>query len=145
MADTASARLTADPSAEMTWAPLPLDIYGDLLPEGLKSSWVFVLRRGIVLSEHRHPNSVQRMVSYRGAGDFQTRIGDDWLSHLLTDTAGDPLESRWITIPENVWHRGVMGGEDWVVVSFHTVRAEELIEETPSESGEGMNRRTYAS
>ena len=36
-----------------------------------------------------------------------------------------------------------MGDEHWGVVSFHTVLAEELIEERPDEAGEGTTRRLY--
>ena len=43
-----------------------------------------------------------------------------------------PLERRWISSPRSVWHQVVVPeGPDWVVVSFHTVPAEELIEERP--------------
>ena len=55
-----------------------------------------------------------------------------WHSHVLVSDAAAPLERRWISIPKNIWHRPVTSkGEDWVVVSFHTVAAEELIEERP--------------
>jgi hypothetical protein len=55
-----------------------------------------------------------------------------WQSNVLVSDPGAPLERRWISIPENVWHQPVVSKEaDWVVVSFHTVPAEELIEERP--------------
>jgi hypothetical protein len=45
---------------------------------------------------------------------------------------GAPLERRWISIPKNIWHRPVIPNDgDWVVVSFHTASAAELIEERP--------------
>ena len=54
-----------------------------------------------------------------------------WHSHVLV-SENAPLERRWVSIPKNVWHRPVIPkGTDWVVVSFHTVPAEELIEERP--------------
>jgi len=53
-----------------------------------------------------------------------------------------PLERRWISIPTNVWHRPVINAEtDWAVVSFHTVPAEELIEERPDDSREAGTRQ----
>jgi hypothetical protein len=65
-----------------------------------------------------------------------------WQSDLLVSDPGAPLERRWISIPENVWHRPVVSKEaDWVVVSFHTVPAEELIEERPSEDGVSGTRQ----
>ena len=55
-----------------------------------------------------------------------------WQSNVLVSDPDAPLERRWISIPKNVWHRPVIPkGADWVVVSFHTVPAAELIEERP--------------
>jgi hypothetical protein len=46
------------------------------------------------------------------------------LSMLISDSDA-PLEKRWISIPQNVWHQPIISKEaDWVVVSFHTVPAE---------------------
>jgi hypothetical protein len=55
------------------------------------------------------------------------------------------LEQRWISIPRNVWHRPVVGkDDDWAVVSFHTVVADELIEEKPdSGSKDGTRQMKY--
>ena len=58
--------------------------------------------------------------------------------------ASAPVERRWISIPPNVWHRPVVGKDaDWVVLSFHTVPAEELIEEKLDEAGGGTKRKKY--
>ena len=45
----------------------------------------------------------------------------------------------------NVWHRPVVGTDgDWAVVSFHTVPADELIEERPdSSSQDGTKQKKY--
>ncbi len=124
-------KLAQDRSATMAWEPIPLSVYGDSLPAAIRSSWVFILRAGVVSGAERHPNSHQRMMSYRGTGDFQTGGDGHWQSNLLVSDRAARLEQRWISIPINVWHQGVVGDEDWVVVSFHTVPAEELIEERP--------------
>jgi len=50
---------------------------------------------------------------------------------VLGDPSPRTLEERWISIPSNTWHQGVVSDRDWVVVSFHTVPADELIEERP--------------
>ena len=43
-----------------------------------------------------------------------------------------------------MWHRPVVGkGDNWIVVSFHTVPAEELIEEKQDEVGGGMKQKKY--
>jgi hypothetical protein len=69
----------------------------------------------------------------------------NWRSNRLISKPAAPLEQRWISIPPNVWHRPVIGKDmDWVVVSFHTVPAEELIEERPgSNSADGTKQMRY--
>jgi hypothetical protein len=53
-----------------------------------------------------------------------------------------PLERRWISIPTNVWHRPVIDAAgDWAVVSFHTMPAEELIEDRPDDSREAGTKQ----
>jgi hypothetical protein len=127
----------------MTWEPIALGIFGDQLPSAIHSGWIFVLRAGADTGAERHPNSHQRMLSLRGKGDMQTdtkAIWNEvereseisWQSNVLVSDQNAPLEARWISIPQNVWHRPVISpGTDWVVVSFHTVPATDLIEERP--------------
>jgi hypothetical protein len=137
-------RLENDPAAVMGWEPVPLDLYGTPLPGSIHSSWVFILRANVASGAERHPNSRQRMMSYRGAGDLQTRTSDFWDSHALLSDPKLPLDQRWISIPENVWHQAVTPPANWAVVSFHTVPAEELIEERPDpDKPDSMRRKTY--
>ena len=126
-----SKKLEQDRTAQMAWEPIPLSIYGKLLPAVIRSSWVFVLRADATTGAERHPNSHQRMMSYRGSGDLQTGGDGRWQSHLLVSDGSVPLENRWISVPPNVWHQAVVSNDDWVVVSFHTASAEELTEERP--------------
>lgn len=121
-------KLASDPEATLAWEPVPLDIYG-ALPAGIRSGWVFVLRANTTSGAERHPNSHQRMMAYRGRGDMQLWAGDAWQTNVLINDRAAPLDARWVSIPVNVWHKPVMGAENWVVVSFHTVPADELIEE----------------
>jgi hypothetical protein len=123
--------------ALMSWEPIPLHIFVTTLPPEIRSGWVFVLRAGADTGPERHPNSHQRMMSFEGSGDLQTGEPGRWQSNVLVSNTEAPLDRRWISIPPNVWHRPVVGkDEDWVVVSFHTVPAEELIEERSDDSGE---------
>jgi hypothetical protein len=127
------------------WATVPLDVYQVPLPESIRSSWVFVLRANTVTGAERHPNSHQRMMSFRGRGDFPTRPASEWISHRLRSEADAPVEERWISIPPSVWHQGVVGPEDWAVVSFHTVLDHELIEERPAgDDADLVRQRRYA-
>ena len=152
--DRVSAALSQKPEALMTWEPIPLDIFGEGLPQEIRSGWIFVLRAGADTGAERHPNSHQRMMTLRGTGDMKVRAlhGESltepassmWESNVLVSEPGAPLERRWISIPPNVWHRPVVGKDaDWVVVSFHTVPAEELIEEKLDESGAGTTKKKY--
>ena len=144
IADTLKARLAIERSEPLVWQPIPLSLYGVTVPPGIQSSWVFVLRRNSISGAERHPNSIQRVMSYRGTADLQTRPEERWISNRLVSQPDAPLLDRWLSIPAGVWHQGVMADEDWVVVSFHTVPAEELIEERPDdEAGDGTTQRHY--
>ncbi len=143
--DRVERALAGSPDEVMAWEPIPLDLYGDAPPGGVRSSWVFVLRAGATTGAERHPNSRQRMVSWRGSGDFQMRPGEEWCSHRLRPFSSEaPLEERWISIPPNVWHQGVVSSSSWTVVSFQTASVDELVEERPDVDGEGeVRRRKY--
>ena len=126
----------------MSWEPFPLEILSTTLPPEIRSSWVFVLRAGANTGAERHPNSHQRMMSFEGSGDMQTGEPGNWKSNVLVSDPDAPLERRWISIPTNIWHRPVINAEtDWAVVSFHTVPAEELIEERPDDNREAGTRQ----
>src|SRR5213592_3772036 len=128
--------------ALMAWKPIPLTVFGGALAPGVRSAWVFVLRAGADTGAERHPNSHQRMMSFDGSGDLQTGEPGKSQSNVLVSDPDAPLERRWISIPMNVWHRPVINAEtDWAVVSFHTVPAEELIEERPDDSREAGTRQ----
>lgn len=151
------ADLAAKTKAVMAWEPIPLSVFSGALPAAIRSSWVFILRAGTDTGAERHPNSHQRMMSFEATGDLRTRLrgtratawqaGDEddaWQSNTLISESDAPLEQRWVSIPPNVWHRPVVGqGADWVVVSFHTVPAEELIEERPDAGGAGTKQMGY--
>src|SRR5437660_2676130 len=145
--DRVSAALSQKPEALMTWEPIPLDIFGEGLPQEIRSGWIFVLRAGADTGAERHPNSHQRMMTLHGSGDMRVRAdaaSSTWQSNVLVSYPSAPLERRWISIPPNVWHRPVVGRHvDWVVISFHTVPAEELIEEKLDESGAGTKQKKY--
>ena len=135
-------RLQDNPVAVMGWEPIALDLYGGRpLPASIRSSWVFVLRAQTATGAERHPNSRQRMVSYRGSGDLQTKTADSWESNALISDAKMPPENRWISVPENVWHQAVTAETNWAVVSFHGVPADELIEERPDPDRPGSTRQ----
>src|SRR5947207_1120245 len=152
--DRVCTALSQKPEALMTWEPIPLDIFRRKLPPEIRSGWIFVLRAGADTGAERHPNSHQRMMTLHGNGDMRVqalhgesstgRALSAWQSNVLVSEPSAPLERRWISIPPNVWHRPVVGKDaDWVVISFHTVPAEELIEEKLDEAEGELKRKKY--
>ena len=134
-------KLFQQPDAVMAWEPIPIEVYRKELPALIRSSWVFILRAQATTGAERHPNSHQRMVSYRGSGDFQVWSGDRWNTNLLVSDWEAPLETRWISIPPYTWHQAVVSENDWVVVSFHTAAQDELIEERPKADDKEQNHQ----
>jgi len=129
------AELAQNKDGLMAWEPIPLSVFGRALPPEIQSAWVFVLRAAADTGAERHPNSHQRMMSFEGSGNMQTGDPGQWQSNVLVGDPKAPLERRWVSIPPNVWHRPLVGADaDWAVVSFHTVPADELIEERPDSS-----------
>src|SRR5438309_4463092 len=136
------AELARKAEALMTWEPIPLSVFGCVLPPEIRSAWVFILGAGADTGAERHPNSHQRMMSFEGSGNLQTGDPGQWQSNILISDPAAPLEQRWISIPPNVWHRPVVGRDaDWAVVSFHTVEAHELIEEKPDTSSKSGTKQ----
>ena len=137
-------QLERDQAASLAWEPVPLEAYAGKLPPGIRSSWVFILRASTTTGAERHPNSHQRVMSYRGSGDLQVMVDHVWQSNPLISEWFEPIERRWLSIPPFVWHQAVMPESNWVVVSFHTVPSHELIEERPEPGNEAVTRqRTY--
>lgn len=146
IADRVEQKLAMDAAATLAWEPVPLETYGEGLPEMILSSWVFVLRKGMTSGAERHPNSHQRVTAFHGKADFQLWEDGAWRSHILIDDPSRPLRERWVSIPVGGWHKPVMGEEDWTVVSFHTATQSELIEERGDpENRSDIRRQTYAS
>jgi hypothetical protein len=152
--DRVCAALAQKTAPLMTWEPIPLETFGQKLPSEIRSGWVFVLRAGADTGAERHPNSHQRMMTLHGTGDMRVqalhgesstgRALSAWQSNVLVSERSAPLERRWISIPPNVWHRPVVGKDaDWVVVSFHTVPAEKLIEEKLDEAEGELRQKKY--
>jgi hypothetical protein len=127
-------KLAETPDELFVWETIPLSHFSGMLPPAIGSCWVFYIRSGMPPEKHRHPNSRQITMSWRGSGDLQTATGEAWSSNVLVEG----LSPRWLLIPPNVWHRPVVDS-NWAVVSFHTVSAEDLIEE----AGEEQKTRKY--
>jgi len=114
---------------------LPADFIGDRLPPEIKSAWVFVIRPKSIAHSHRHPNSVQHMAVIRGSG--KATIGRETFQLRPFDPAF-PVDTIYV-IEKNIPHEIEAGNEPLVLLSFHTVEPEKLIE-IEDESG---SERTY--
>lgn len=144
IAEQVEQKLMENSQSDLAWEPVPLDAYKTRLPEMIRSSWVFVVRARVNTGAERHPNSHQFMMSYKGAGDLQIWIEEDWVPNPLVSASSAPIENRWISVPPDVWHRAIGSEENWIVVSFHTAYTDELIEERPHPGDEKrFNRRHY--
>jgi hypothetical protein len=132
-------------SDSLAWETIPLRLYENRLPQTIRSSWIFVLRGKSSSGAERHPNSWQRVTSWRRKGDLQVWANDSWKSHILSPEFSESIEKRWASIPVNTWHQAVVeSGEHWTVVSFHTASADELIEERPDPADETItHQRIY--
>ncbi len=125
----AKRQLDADRQRRAGSVQVPLSDCGQSLPSSIKSCRVFVLRAGSEFQTERHPNSHQRVLSLEGTGKI--RVFDKLRPRdvsLGSDMHG-PLELRWASLSENIWHQPVSGNEDWVVLTFHTASEMELIDE----------------
>ena len=123
--------LAASPEQPQAWEPLPLGIFGGDLPGGIQSGWVFVLRSDAKFGAERHPNSHQRTFALRGSAVFELFRNGAWAPHPIQGRGADSVAGSSVSIPAGVWHRIAIGPQNLVSLSFHTVPAEALIEETP--------------
>jgi hypothetical protein len=122
--------LSARPDRPQAWEPLALGALGFEVPAGIQSCWIFVLRAGATFGAERHPNSHQRTIALAGAARFEVLVEGSWLPWPIGGK-GESEAAPAVSIPPSVWHRIQIGSENFVSVSFHTVAAGELIEETP--------------
>ena len=120
------AQLARSPEKPQAWESLPGTFFSSPLPGGVSSCWIFALRGGGKFTSERHPNSWQRSIGIRGSAFFEVYEDGRWQPRPVDPSGG----TRTVSIPPNVWHRISIGPETFVSVSFHTARAEELIEET---------------
>ena len=122
--------LSASPELPQAWEPISLDALDAGLPSSIKSCWIFVLRSGGVFGAEKHPNSHQRSIALEGSALFELYVDGVWSSHPI-DSAGPSVGAKSVSIPTGTWHRIKIGPQNLASLSFHTVIASELIEETP--------------
>ena len=94
------------------------------LPEGVASAGLFVLPARSRPTPHRHPNSIQHMRRLSGEARVRLTLGDEVMDRLVG------ADARWVVIQADATHQIDVGDQEFVVISFHTVPQEELLEVT---------------
>lgn len=108
------------------WESVDLGSVSCELPEGIRSCWVFHLRRDVPSGAHYHPNSVQHMAMIRGKGT--SSVGGVLSAMVPFASPEASLADRWLIIAQGVPHEFTPDGGSMTVVSFHTCHADELVE-----------------
>lgn len=114
---------------------LPEELVHGRLPPGIESASVFVIRPETRTPPRKHPNSVQHMAVIDGGGTYFIGDKTDFLQPF------DPAfpEKSIYVIGEGVPYSFEPGHEPLVLLSFHTVTADKLIEVEV----EGERKGTY--
>jgi hypothetical protein len=119
------------------WSVIDLSSIEFELPEGIRSCWVFVLKKDISSGCHYHPNSIQHMAMIKGQG--MSKVSGDYKRMVQFGSSSASLADKWLVIDQGVGHEFFPEKEHMVVVSFHTCAATEL-EEVDCETGD---KRVY--
>ena len=115
---TAKARSMLETGEEFGWDFVSLSP----LPEGLVSAGLFVLPADSSPTPHRHPNSVQHMRRLAGEARVTVSLGGETTERSVT------IDEPWMVIEQDATHAIQVGPEEFVVISFHTVTQDELLE-----------------
>jgi len=110
------------------WATIEVGNVPDI-PDEIQSAWIFALRAERWSGAHYHPNSVQNMVVIEGRG--RSRIGGT-IGEMVA-FGDDSTGERWFVIEPGVPHEFFPVEGDMIVMSFHTVSAQELLEVSASD------------
>ena len=114
-----------DTPEPFVWSTIDLESIASH-PDGIKSCWMFVLKKDVPSGCHFHPNSIQHMVVIEGEGTSEVGGVSGEMKHF-----GDPNSSPddvWYVIPEGTPHEFFPKEKDLVVISFHTCEPHELQE-----------------
>lgn len=94
------------------------------LPEGIASAGLFVLPARSRPAPHRHPNSIQHMRRLSGEARVRLTLDGEVMDRLVG------ADERWVVIETDATHQIDVEDREFVVISFHTVPQEELLEVT---------------
>jgi hypothetical protein len=109
-----------------TWEILDAPSLPVELPAGLKSAWVFVLKRNTPSIAHYHPNSIQYTVMVEGSAKVKIAKGERNMK--LFDPMDAMNQDAWCVIDKSTAHEFFPGDEHVVVISFHSSTHGDLLE-----------------
>ena len=115
------------------WSVIDLSPIEREIPEGIRSGWIFVLKKDVSSGCHYHPNSIQHMVTIKGEG--MSKVAGEHKRMVRFGSSNSSLTDQWLVIDRGIPHEFFPEKENMVVVSFHTCDALEL-EEVDCETGE---------
>lgn len=104
--------------------PLPEDLVLGRLLAPIASAWIFVLRPRTRNPAHLHPGSTQYTAVISGGGTCY--VGDDAVELAPFDMSR--AKHTLLVFPPGTPHAFEPGDESLVVLSFHTVAPEALVE-----------------
>lgn len=121
--------LALDAASPGAAVPILLEAFGKRLPRELRACRLSVMRGGTAYHVERHPNAAQYVYSLANDGTISVWNGNLWQASELTSDPDAPLTARWHAIPADTWHQPTPGRRDWVVLGFHTVTADRLVDD----------------
>ena len=107
---------------------IPLEIFKDKLPSAIGLCRLFILKANTKSKIERHTNSFQRTFTYSGEGDTKIFLNNVWESNIRKST-GSKIDDRWFSVRENTWHEPIAHSCDWITITFHTAKENEIIDE----------------
>ena len=106
-----------NPDAFVAVRFVPISLFGDQLPQEVKSCRLSVMRAGTAYKRERHPNADQYVRSLDGSGEIRVLEGENW----RIDRLGPSEELMWHCVPAGTWHQPVPSEQShWYVLAFHT-------------------------
>lgn len=84
------------------WSVIKLTSIECELPEGIRSSWIFVLKKDISSGCHYHPNSIQHMVTIKGQG--MSKVAGEYKRIVQFGSSNGSLADKWLVIGKGIPH-----------------------------------------
>src|SRR5689334_19023229 len=84
------------------WSVIDLHSIERQLPDGIRSCWVFLLKKDVSSGCHYHPNSIQHMVTIKGQG--MSKVAGEYKRMTRFGSSNHSLADIWQVIGKGVPH-----------------------------------------